>query len=185
MTHHVYTTKGVVLRQFSAREADRTAAILTRDLGLVYGSARGVKKSNSRLSSALLDHASVKVSLVRGKRAWRVTTVTLISDWASLLRGKRTKLQALARVSSLLMRLVRGEEKHAEFYDEFESSLSKLLEVNEGEEGDWELYTVSRLLAELGYLSRADIPSSIVLAPNERKRLLALVNDGIKQSGLT
>lgn len=186
MSHHVYTTKGIILRQFSAREADRIVLVLTRDLGLVFGSARGVRKLDSRLGPVLLDLSLVKISLVRGKHAWRITTAALTQDVASTLRQRRSSLSALARVAQLLVRMVRGEEKHAELYDKFEAAVHLLInETTDAQALDWELYTVARLLGELGYLPSNDAPLNPLEARKDRKSLVALVNDGIQSSGLT
>lgn len=187
MSHHVYTTRGIVLALYPSREVDKTAVILTRDLGLVFGTARGMRKISSKLGSALLELSIVKVSLVKGKGTWRVTTVTLIRDSASELRLKREALKSLHKVALLVRKLVRGEEKHPNLYDEFEASAIELLDtsVSESDILDWELYTVARVLSELGYLSKSESPQSLSEAREKRKLLLKLVNDGIKESGLS
>lgn len=183
MSHHVYTTRGIVLAFRGVREADKTAVILTEDLGLVYGEARGIRKPNSRLSTSLIELSIVLVSLVKGKRQWRVTTVTLIRDTGALLRGRRSALTALYRVSKLLLKLVRGEDKNPDLYKQFEESVLSLI-VDDIDAFDWELFAVAQILANLGYLSEDDAPKSLEEAKTRRKRLVPLVNSGIRESGL-
>src|SRR4051812_39847781 len=106
MSHHVYTTRGIVLSLQSVKEGDKVATVLTEDLGLVRAMARGMRKPGSKLSTSLLDLSLVRISLVRGQRQWRVTTVTLIRDVYSELRGQKQSREALYRVIKLIGKLV-------------------------------------------------------------------------------
>lgn len=184
MAHHVYTTRGIILALRPTRESDKTVAVLTRDLGLVRATARGMRGGSSKLAPALLELALVKISLVRGKHSWRVTTVTLLRNFASGLRPRREALKALARVTSLLLKLVRGEEKHVELYDELESAALTLTD-SEPPVDVWEVYTVARLLQELGYLREADTPKSLEDALGRKSELITLLNTSIKETGLS
>lgn len=185
MSHHVYTTRGLVLRLRPRAESDKLAAVLTRDLGLVFGTARGSRKPSSKLSGILLDLSLVKISLVRGKNSWRVTTVTLLRDFASELRGRRQALEAYSRVLALVGRLVHGEEKHPELFDELERSALILAdEVGDEDVDAWELFSVAKALHHLGYLSKEALPSNIIETREKRRALLELVNQGIHSSGL-
>ncbi|MEK7194466.1 MAG: DNA repair protein RecO [Patescibacteria group bacterium] len=186
MSHHVYTTKGIVLALYPTKEADKTASILTRDLGLVRATARGIRKSSSKLTTPLTEFAISKVSLVKGKNFWRVTTVTLLHNSFVELRGKREALKSLARVTSLLSSLVKGEEKNVELYDELEANLLSLIygDVRTEEAEDWEIFTVARLLSHLGYLSKEDAPATLKDVKKNKKKIVSSVNSGISLSGL-
>lgn len=185
MSHHVYTTRGLVLRLRPRAESDRLAAVLTRELGLVFGTARGARKNASKLLNTLLELSLVKISLVRGKQSWRVTTVTLLRDVSSELRGRREALAAYLRVLALVGKLVRGEEKHVELFDGLERATLLLLdEVSDEDVNAWELLTVAKALHHLGYLSSDSLPSNILETKEKRRVLLELVNRGIHSSGL-
>jgi DNA repair protein RecO len=185
MSHHVYNTRGLVLSVYPSKEADRVTAVLTPDLGLVLGTARGARKIDSKLVSALVELALVKVSLVRGKHSWRITTVTLMRNLATELRDRRHALEALSRVVSLLRQLVRGEEKHPELFDYLEKSLHLLIHDVDDEDLDtWELLTVANILSQLGYLSKDSLPSTLLETREKRRALLTLVNERIRSSGL-
>ncbi len=187
MSHHVYTTKGIVLALYPTKEADKTASILTQDLGLIRGNARGIRKLGSKLTTSLLEFGIVKVSLVKGKNFWRVTTVTLLRNSFVELRGRREALKALGRVVSLLNSLVKGEEKNAELYDEFETNLLSLLDGSVGDEEvlNWEIFTVARLLSHLGYLSKSEVPVQLEDVKNKKKHFLSMINSGIYSSDLS
>lgn len=158
--------------------------VLTRELGLVRAGARGLHGGHSKLASALLELALVRISLVRGKHSWRVTTVTLERNIASLLRSRREALRALARVGRLVQKLVRGEEKHPELFDELESSAELLLK-DDTDSADWEVYTVARILHKLGYLALSEVPKSLSEASERRSDLIRILNLSIKESGLS
>jgi len=185
MSHHVYTTRGVVLSLKPTKEADKLATILTRDLGLIHGSARGIRKLDSKLSSPLSELALVRVSLVKGKRSWRVTTTGLIRNSYVELRQNRKALEALSRIFGLLRTMVRGEDKNIELYDELEENLLNMLDDQKKDPEIWELYTVSRLLSHLGYLSKDKIPKSFEDVEERKKEFVSLVNFGIHESGLS
>lgn len=185
MSHHIYTTRALVCGLYPVKEADKQVLALTRDLGLVSTNARGARKLESKLSSNLLDLALVKLSLVKGKNAWRVTTVTLFHNVATELRERRKALLALARIVALVKRLVRGEEKHIELYEDLErATLILLNEVGDEDVDAWELLTVARILFNLGYLSKESLPTNLIETREKRKVLLELVNSGIQASGL-
>jgi DNA repair protein RecO len=186
MSHHIYTTLGIVLKTYSSKEADKNLAIFTRDLGLVYTTARGVRKHGSKLSPSLGDLNVVKVSLVRGKRSWRLTTITLILETVPALRTRRESLLSIFRIANLLTRLIRGEDKNVELFDELKNSIEALIksDFEESTLPDWELMTVAKLLSHLGYLSKESVPEGILEVRAERRKFLVFVNDGIRASGL-
>ena len=47
--HHIYHTEGIILGSRNFGEAGKYYYLLTRDLGLVYASAQGVRKMSSKL----------------------------------------------------------------------------------------------------------------------------------------
>lgn len=185
MSHHIYTTRGVIVSVFPSREADKVIGVFTQELGLIYATARGARNITSKLSPALQELNLVKISLVRGKHTWRVTTVTLIANLASELRGKRAALGAIFRVGALLKRLMHGEEKHALLYNDIERALILLRDdVGEGDVDAWELLTVAKTLFHLGYLSEESLPKNIIETREKRSAVINLVNSGIHASGL-
>lgn len=186
MSHHIYTTKGIVLSLRSSKEVDKLALILTRDLGVVYGSVRGIRQTSSKMRGVISDLALIRVSLVKGKRSWRVTTASLIESPSSVLREEREMLKALYRVGNFLSRLIRGEEKHVEIFDDFEDAIVTLISgrISKSEIEAWELLVVSKLLSHLGYLSKDAIPRDLSEAKERKKELVAQINTGILESGL-
>ncbi len=180
MSHHVYNTRGLVLVSRGVREADKVFSLLTRDLGFVVATAQGIRKGNSKLGGILLDLALVDVSLIRGKSAWRITTAALMKNYASVLEKSQTR--ALAQVMALVEKLVHGEEKHADLFDDMVADVG-LLQLGIDPE-IWEIFAVSHLLAHLGYLTKDEVPHTLESVKENKKRIVSLVNQGIRESGL-
>ncbi len=74
--HHIYHTEGIILGSKNYGETGKYYSIFTRDLGMVYASAQGVRKISSKFRYVLQDFSYVKVDLVRGRDFWRVTSAS-------------------------------------------------------------------------------------------------------------
>ena len=166
MSYHIYTTRGIVLSERPWREADRIYSILTRDLGLIRATAIGVRKEVSKLRGSLEPIALARVSLVRGKEFWRVTSTEAIKS----IPATPTIIRPLA----LVEKLVQGESAHPELFDAVEKELLSA----KPEDEMFEIRFVSRILYHLGYLKKADLAL-------EKKALLKAINDGLHSSHLT
>lgn len=182
MSHHIYTTEGLVLRLRPYGESDKIAFIFTHDLGFIAALARGLRKESSRLRTNLIPQAKVRVSVVKGRGSWRVTTATLIEDYMAKLKTNSEAKRALHRVSALVSSLLHGEEKNLKLYKELEESIELLLKVENIQ--DWELWSVIRILAPLGYLAENEVPKNIAEVTKSRRYYLAMVNERLHISGL-
>jgi DNA repair protein RecO len=154
--HHIYHTEAFVLGSRAKGEDSKLLFLYTRELGLIYAHAQGVRKLSSKLRFTLQDLSRAQVDLVRGKEIWRVTTAVPVHSYAHLRRVRESE-RILARVATLLIRLVTGEEANAEVYDALARTYA-LLEVEGKSAEDYralELLCVARILTALGYLSRA------------------------------
>ena len=74
--HHIYHTEGIILGSNNFGETGKYYAIFTRDLGMIYASAQGVRKMSSKLRFVLQDFAYLKIDLVKGKDFWRLTNAS-------------------------------------------------------------------------------------------------------------
>ena len=160
MSYVIYTTRGLVLKSWSLREADKTYAILTRDLGLVRARALGVRKEASKLRGSLEPLCLSNVSLVKGQREWRITSVDIIATDIKL-DDKKLISKSLYRGLDLLEKLTQGEEIHPEVFDAVEEIFLWSSEVPEELSGGFEILLVSRILFHLGYLSSKDVPEGV------------------------
>jgi len=74
--HHIYHTEGIILGNKNYGEAGKYYSVFTRDLGMIYASAQGVRKMSSKLRFILQDFSCIKMDFVRGKDFWRITSAS-------------------------------------------------------------------------------------------------------------
>ena len=70
-----YHTEALILGNREMSEADRVVALFTRDFGLVHARASAIRSERSKMRYAVQDYARARVSLVKGKRGWRLAGV--------------------------------------------------------------------------------------------------------------
>ncbi|KKT85482.1 MAG: repair protein RecO protein [Parcubacteria group bacterium GW2011_GWD1_44_9] len=154
-----------MLSERPVREADRIYTIMTRDLGLVQATALGVRKEASKLRGALEPFVLSKISLVRGKEHWRVTSAECIQSISPT--------PTVARPLVLLEKLVRGEASHPELFDAVEEAVLS----SELHDEMFEVRIVSKILFHLGYLKESDLSL-------DKKSLIKAINEGLQASHL-
>jgi hypothetical protein len=147
--HAIYTTPGFIIGSRPSGEAGKLISIFTRDLGLVFASAQGIRFEKSKLRPFTQDYSFGEFSFVRGKEYWRLTSAQEERDSSSGKPSERAKAiqqnrawpnenephgqqtvtasferaiplrlcGLIARVASLLERLLHGEEAHPELFD--------------------------------------------------------------------
>jgi DNA repair protein RecO len=152
MSHHIYTTKAILIKSTPIGEANRYYLLLTEDLGFIRATAQGVRLEKSKLKGHLQDFCQVKISLVKGKSIWRITSVETLDNTCFLYND--TKLSSIKNIFSLLLRLLHGEEKNEELFFSIQSFLSFLSKNDLSLDfiKNIETITVLRILYHLGYL---------------------------------
>ena len=192
--HHIYHTEGIILGSRNFGEAGRYYFIFTRDLGLVYASAQGVRKESSKLRFVLQDFAYLKVDLVAGRDFWRVTNVSKTNKLEQITK-KSENLKVFANVARLLKRLLAGVEPNETLFADVLNGLFILEKTEEG--GDLrniEAVIVLRILNNLGYIGGDEVLQSLIKSPFEddlifevsksRKQVLHKINKALKETHL-
>ena len=192
--HHIYHTEGIILGSKNYGETGRYYSIFTRDLGMVYASAQGVRKISSKLRFVLQDFAYLKIDLVKGKDFWRVTNASKTNKLEEIYK-KRGPLKVFANISFLLKRLLAGEEPNRELFLDLLGGLF-ILEKTEKEEDlrNIEVVIVLRVLDNLGYiggdesiqkLTKSPFESNLIFeASQKRKSVLREINKALKETHL-
>lgn len=195
MSHHIYHTRGIILSSAPVGESNRSYKIFTEELGLVSAIAQSVRDAKSKLRYVLQDLSFVTVDLVRGKEVWRIISagahrplVTIKEDLA--------RLELFARFCAFLSRLLQGEGRDQELFDEIirvvdfleKESVSKDLALS------FETLIALRVLEHLGYVDREgyekflgpDAYSTDALLEFEKIRLVVLpkINEALNASHL-
>jgi len=166
MSYHIYTTKGIVLSEQPRRESDRIYSILTREFGLIRAMALSARKETSKLRGSLEPFVLSKISLVRGKEYWRITSAESIQSIPAA--------PTIVRPLILLEKLIQGEAPHPELFDTVESAAL----CPETDDEMFEIHFVSKILFHLGYLKESDLVS-------DKKAIIKAINNGLQSSHLT
>jgi DNA repair protein RecO (recombination protein O) len=192
--HHIYHTEGLILGSQNFGEAGKYYSIFTRDLGMIFASAQGVRKISSKLRFVLQDFSYVKIDFVRGKDFWRITSASKTNILESVSQKKET-LEVFSNISRLLKRVLAGEEANKLLFDDLLNGLSVLEKYeNENDLRNIEAVIVLRLLSNLGYIGSNEAVSDIIKSPFEndliyrvsqnRNRILSEINKALRESHL-
>ncbi len=192
--HHIYHTEGIILSSKNYGEAGRYYSIFTRELGMVYASAQGVRKMSSKLRFILQDFNYIKVDLVQGKDFWRITSASKMNRLEDVTKKKENFI-IFSNIARLLKRLLAGiEPNEALFLDVLNGLL--VLEKTEGKDelSSLEAILVLRILHNLGYVGGNETLQNFVHSPFEgnlifevsknRSQMLALINKALKETHL-
>ncbi len=160
MSYTVYTTEGFILSTSPHGEANRLYCIFTREFGVIYATAQGVRLAKSKLRGHLTEFSRASVSLVKGKEFWRLTS-------AQVIETNRDPLYV--QILSILKRLLQGEGEHTTLFDFLKEKLCSDIDETE---------VMLEILIQLGYVDKEEIQDA-----DSKKRIL-LINQGLKASQL-
>ncbi len=192
--HHIYHTEGIILGGKNYGEAGKCYFIFTRDLGLVFASAQGVRKMSSKLRYVLQEGSYLKIDLVRGKDFWRVTSASKTNQLDDLSRNV-VAYPVFHNIARLLRRLLPGEDANPTLFADVLGGLS-LLEKSETKEDlrNVEIIIVLRILNNLGYIGGGEILENLIKSPFEdslllevsqkRPHILSQINKALKETHL-
>jgi len=190
--HPIFHTEGIIISSRNIKEADKYFWIFTRDFGMLRADARSVRKHDSKLRTFLTDFSRAKISFVKTKIGWRITSVQGLSFLENAgIFGK----EIFSKSAKLLQRLCPPDEKHIELYEDIVSIFEKKTEeffINDYK--NIELVSAIRILFHLGYIehnasvlpfTRGSV-SKILLTDAfvQRRELLKTVNNSLKESHL-
>jgi len=192
--HHIYHTEGLILGSKNYGEAGKYYFIFTRDLGMIYASAQGVRKMSSKLRFVLQDFSYVKLDLVRGKDFWRLTSASKTNELENISKNPEA-LKVFANIARLLKRLLAGEDANQNLFADVLNGLF-ILEKNQKEEDlrNIEAVMVLRILNNLGYIGENETLKNLIKSPFEgnlifevsksRMKVLSEINKALKETHL-
>ncbi len=155
MAHHIYTTEGFVLDRLPFGEGNSFIYLFTRDLGLVGASARSVRDIKSKLRYGLQNFCHSKISLVRGRYEWKVTSALPNKNLYHLFLNDHQKFMVCAHAFLLIKKLVTGEERNEKLFDIVSEGIKFLEENNLDSKqiSNLECIMMLRIVSNLGYLT--------------------------------
>ena len=200
--HHIYHTEGIILGNKNYGEAGKCFYIFTRDLGMIYASAQGVRKMSSKLRFILQDYAYVKIDLVAGRDFWRVGSASKTNKLEKLTKNPGT-FAVVSNIANLLKRLLAGVEKNETLFLDLINGLTILEKISTqgGPASGWgkdlrniETIIVLRILNNLGYIGENEKLQNLIKSPFEenliyevsksRPQVLSQINKALKETHL-
>jgi DNA repair protein RecO (recombination protein O) len=191
--HHIYHTEGIILGSKNYGEAGKYYSIFTRDLGMIYASAQGVRNVCSKLRFVLQDFSYVKIDLVAGRDFWRVTSASKTNKLEQITKNSGT-LKVFSNIGNLLKRLLVGVEPNEVLFDDLLNGLFILEKSETKDLRNTEVVLVLRILHNLGYIGENEILQNLIKSPFEnnliyeasksRSQILEQINKALKETHL-
>jgi recombinational DNA repair protein (RecF pathway) len=186
-----YQTDALVLGSRESGESDRAYSLYTKEFGLVRARASAVRTERSRMRYALQNFARANVSLVRGKRGWRIAGATALIPAVGDTRG----ISSFARIAELALRLIHGEERNDYLFAALSDAHGTLMREKCDAFAVVEIVCVARLLYALGYISSEALSTalfthtaytgeSLMEAETLKDKLLSSINRAIAETQL-
>ena len=191
--HHIYHTEGIILGSKNYKEADKYFYIFTRDLGLIYASAQGIRKMSSKLRFVLQDFSYIKVDLVSGRDIFRITSASA-NNLLNEIKNKKENFKIFVNITRLLRRLLAGVEPNEILFQDVVNGLFILENVNVPDLPNVEMIIVLRILNYLGYIGKVEDWENLIKSPFEdglifeasrsRSKVLKYINKALKETHL-
>lgn len=176
MLYHTYNTEAFVLGGVPVGESSRFIFLFTKDLGLVGARVQNARSVSSKLRHSLNDLSLSKVSLVRGKNAWRLTNATFQKNFFKTFRDQPEILLLSVRVLATIKALVAGEEANPTLYETLSQAFAFLEKENLTPEEikNAEAILMLRILDNLGYFgSHTELGAFVADVSRWSRELLA------------
>jgi recombinational DNA repair protein (RecF pathway) len=158
--YSIYHTEGFILDSYENGEADRVFRIFTRDFGMIYAKATGIRKESSKLCGHLQTFSLSEISLVRGRDLWRITSAREIMNLHRSFGDSLEFIGTLESVFRLLFKMVYGEEKNEPLYEHLSNFCNYYIKSGgllKDEIKTAEKLLLSKILFSLGYIDDKDL----------------------------
>ena len=73
MSIEKYITEGLILKKYEQGENDLTFKVFTFEFGVIFVLAKSIRKINAKLRMQMQVYHFVRLTLVKGREAWRLT----------------------------------------------------------------------------------------------------------------
>ncbi len=188
--HSIVTTPGFIVGSYNRDEADRLFRIFTRDMGMIWTKAQGIRLEKSKLRYHTNEYDLSLFSFVRGRDIWRLVNVASTPDnsYTNSVLSRDTdvdfvyldKSASKARIASLLRRLVQDEGEHIELFIHIHSYIDFLntaKELTDENINIIETIVSARILHTLGYIGSDELLDRFINTSNIDKNLLGEIKE--------
>jgi recombinational DNA repair protein (RecF pathway) len=150
--HH---TSAYILASYERGETSRAYKLFTREKGMLYAYAQGVRELKNKNRFSLTTFSTIETALIQGRNAWRITSVEA---------KKKNSSDSEKNILSFLGKILPKEVPEYEIFDELDSfGRATLKEKEEENLFLYERIALLRILYSLGYVSRHHLPKSVSL----------------------
>ena len=125
-----YTTKGIVLRTYKLREADRIIVLISPDRGMIRAVAKGIRKTKSKFGSRLEPTTHVSMQVHKGKGDLDLITQVETLDHFRTIREDLNRLTKAIAMLEAVDQVVLPDEPAIELHRMLLGAL-KTLEKND------------------------------------------------------
>ena len=146
----VYKVSAVILRHQPVGEADRVLTLFTLEHGKLRVSARGVRKTTSRLGGRVQPYTEGRLLLARGRTLDVVAQAEVVRPFAGLRQDLLRSAYA-AYVAELVDRFLPERDRHPEIYAALVDALGVIEAAGEDEAEIYALWFSLHLAGSLGY----------------------------------
>lgn len=130
MRDRLYQTEAIILRRSDVGEADRLLTIFTPSYGKLKVSARGVRKTSSKLAGHLELFVHTRLHLARG-RTFDVVTDSRVLHTFQTMRADLERIGWTAYVAELLDRMTVENNENAALFRLFRDVLTAIDETDD------------------------------------------------------
>lgn len=146
----VYKVGAVVLRHQPVGEADRVLTLFTLEYGKLRVSARGVRKTTSRLAGRVQPYTEGRFLLARGRTLDVVAQAEVVRSFAGLQQDLLRSAYA-AYVAELVDRFLPERDRHPEIFEALVDAFGVIESASEDEAEVYALWFSLHLADSLGY----------------------------------
>jgi DNA repair protein RecO len=115
-----HRTKGFVFKKTDRMEADKSFSVFTSDFGRIEIVGKAIRKINSKLKSGIDTFYFSEVEFIQGKHYKTLT------DAYAIGKGKTGNFEIMSRISDILDRFIKGQEKDELLFSLLEEVFEKL-----------------------------------------------------------
>jgi len=120
-----YRTQGIVLKKENRGESDQLFTVFTKDFGKLEILGKGIRKITSKLRAGIEIFYLSEIEFVQGKNQKILTDAISIKKFKKIRRDL-SKLKIAYKISEVLSKLIRGEEKDEKIWSLLKDTLEKL-----------------------------------------------------------
>ncbi len=154
MAYQTYITDAIVCGSKHHNTADKVYMLFSRELGMIFATARSVREERSKQRFALQDFSVIRVSLVKGKSGWRIGSTEAISN-PFLGAAGRPARGGTTYLIKLMRRYVQGEQAMVQVFDDLVAACTVIAACDDVFTiTAWQNVFSARLVYALGYAAK-------------------------------